>query len=69
MLHWSQGGGFSVDASVRMAADDRRGLERLLLYCARPVFALNRLAWAGKHHERLVYRLPKPMPDGVPPCI
>lgn len=31
------GGGFSVEA------DDRAGLERLLLYCARPPFALERL--------------------------
>jgi len=64
MLDWSHGGGFSVDASVRIAADDRRGLERLLRYCARPVFAQERLAWAGEDHDRLVYRLPKPMPDG-----
>jgi hypothetical protein len=64
MLHWSHGGGFSIDASVRIVADDRRGLERLLRYCARPVFAQERLAWAGEHHDRLVYRLPKPMPDG-----
>ena len=37
------GGGFSVDASVRIEADDRPGLERLLRYCARPPFALERL--------------------------
>jgi hypothetical protein len=54
----------SVDASGRIAADDRRGLERLLRYCARPLFAQERLAWAGEHYHRLVYRLPKPMPDG-----
>jgi len=29
-------GGFSVDASVRIEATDRAGLERLLRYCARP---------------------------------
>ena len=45
-------------------ADDRRGLERLLRYCARPVFAQKRLTWAGEHHDRLVYLLSKPMPDG-----
>jgi hypothetical protein len=33
----------SVDASVRIASDDRRGLERLIRYCARPVFAQERL--------------------------
>jgi hypothetical protein len=54
----------SFDASVRIVADDRRGLERLLRYCARPLFAQERLAWAGEHHDRLVYRLPKPMPGG-----
>ena len=64
MLDWSHGGGFTVDASVRIAADDRRGLERLLRYCACPLFAQERLAWADEHHDRLVYRLPKPMPGG-----
>jgi hypothetical protein len=64
MLDWSHGGGFSVDASVHIAADDRRGLERLLRYCARPLFAQERLTWAGEHHDRLVYRLSNPMPDG-----
>jgi len=54
----------SVDASVCIAADDRRGLERLLRHCARPLFAQERLAWAGEHHDRLVYRLPKPMSEG-----
>jgi len=42
---------------------DRKGLERLLRYCARPIFASERLAWtvAG---ERVVYSLPKPAPLG-----
>ena len=35
----SHGGGFSVDAGVRIEAADRAGLERLLRYCARPPFA------------------------------
>jgi hypothetical protein len=30
MLAWQDGGGFSLDAAVRIAADDRDGLERLL---------------------------------------
>jgi hypothetical protein len=34
----------SVDASVRIVADDRRGLERLLRYCARPLLAQERVA-------------------------
>jgi hypothetical protein len=37
----SHGGGFSVDAGVRIEAPDRAGLERLLRYCARPPFAFH----------------------------
>jgi len=48
--------GFSVDTSVCIAAQDRAGLERLLRYCARPPFAMERLRKAG--HE-LVYRCAK----------
>ncbi len=62
MARWSNGGGFSVDASVRVEADDRAGLERLLRYCARPPFALERLEAIDAH--RLIYHLPKPQPDG-----
>jgi hypothetical protein len=54
--------GFSLDAAVRIAGDDRAGLERLLRYCARPAFALERLTQVDA--ERVVYRLPKPQPDG-----
>ena len=36
MEQWEYGGGFSLDASVRIEAHDRQGLERLLRYCARP---------------------------------
>jgi hypothetical protein len=50
-------GGFSVDASVRIGANDRAALERLLRYCARP-FALERLEAIDEH--RLIYRLTKP---------
>jgi hypothetical protein len=45
--------GFSVDTSVRIEAHDRAGLERLLRYCARPPFAMERLRKAGND---LVYR-------------
>lgn len=62
MLAWVDGGGFSVDASVRIEAQDREGLERLIRYCARPPLSLERLAWDGD--ERLVYRLAKPGRDG-----
>jgi hypothetical protein len=43
---WDHGGGFSLDASVRIEADDRLGLKRLLRYCARPAFAARTAASA-----------------------
>jgi hypothetical protein len=43
----------SLDASVRIEPGDRRGLERLLRYCARPAFALERLREIDAEH--LVY--------------
>ncbi len=39
--------GFSVDTAVCIAARDRAGLERLLRYCARLPFALERLRKGG----------------------
>ena len=36
MGQWEHGGGFSVDGSVRIEAEDRAGRERRLRYCARP---------------------------------
>ncbi|HVR71713.1 MAG TPA: transposase, partial [Vicinamibacteria bacterium] len=57
MLSWQGSGGFSVDASVRIAGTDRTGRERLLRYCARPPFALERL-----HVERAPPR--GPMEEG-----
>jgi hypothetical protein len=54
--------GFSVDANVRIEGSDRRGLERLLRYCARPPFALERIEMLDEH--RLLYHLTKPMHDG-----
>jgi hypothetical protein len=48
--------GFSVNTSVRIEAHDRAGLERLLRYCARPAFSMERLRKAGKD---LVYRYAK----------
>jgi len=36
-------GGFSVDGSVQVHKNDREGLERLLRYCARPAFSLEKL--------------------------
>ncbi|KAA6183258.1 hypothetical protein F2Q65_16335 [Thiohalocapsa marina] len=40
-----------------------RSRERLLRYCARPTFALERLELLDA--ERVVYRLPKPQRDGT----
>ena len=64
MLGWQHGGGFSLDASVRIAAEDRDGLERLLRYCARPPLAAGHLQWVDARHEQLRYQVPKPMADG-----
>jgi hypothetical protein len=63
MSRWDHRGGFSLNAEVWIPSWDRAGLERLLRYCARPVFASDRLAWI-EPDQRLVYHLPKPGPDG-----
>ncbi|MBI4423311.1 MAG: transposase, partial [Elusimicrobia bacterium] len=36
-------GGFSLNASAFVDADDRNALRRLLSYCIRPAIAVNRL--------------------------
>ena len=51
-----QHSGFSVDAGVCIKAHDRAALERLLRYCARPPFAMERLRKEG---AELVYRCAK----------
>jgi len=61
MAEWRNGGGFSLGASVRIEADDRAGLERVLRYCARPPFALDRMKSLDAH--RLMYHLSKPQPN------
>ena len=58
---WEHGGGFSIDAAVRIEGPDRPGLERLLRYCARPPFALEHLQQLDADH--LVYHSPKPRPE------
>ncbi len=66
-LGYRPSGGFSIDASVQIAAHDRAGLQRLLRYCARPPFALERMETTGygaTGGERIVYRLPHPAPGG-----
>ncbi|QLH52626.1 MAG: transposase [Candidatus Accumulibacter cognatus] len=55
---WEHGGGFSLDARVRVEADDRRGLEPLLRYCTRPAFALERLREIAHGHR--VYESVRP---------
>ncbi|GAB6044062.1 IS91-like element ISCR1 family transposase [Endothiovibrio diazotrophicus] len=65
MEHWDHGGGFSLDATVRIEGRDRQGLGRLLRYCARPPFAAERLEELGSSkRQRLIYHLPKPGMDG-----
>ena len=78
MLTWQAAGGFSLDASVRIAARDHAGRERLLRYCARPPFALERLhierilpssssadtAAAAGPIRHVLYRPARPTPDG-----
>jgi hypothetical protein len=51
-----QHSGFSVDAGVCIESHDRAALERLLIYCARPPFAMERLRKEG---AALVYRCAK----------
>ena len=57
MQGWGHKGGFSVHAGERVAAQDSAGRERLLRYCARPMFAGERLVWAGDGAQ-VRYRLP-----------
>ncbi len=67
LLAWEHSG-FSVDASVRIALDDRdvpsytQSVEHLVRYCARPAFALDRLSAVGgrdNQPERIRYTLPR----------
>jgi hypothetical protein len=50
MGQWKHGGGYSVDASVRIEDADRAGVERQLRHCARPPFALARLRELDNEH-------------------
>ena len=58
MLQWQGHGGFSVHADTRVEAWDRLALERLVRYCARPTFSLQRLHRLDD--ETLIYKLPRP---------
>jgi putative transposase len=53
---------FRWNVSIRVAGPDRAGLERLLRYCARPPFALERLEQMADN--ALIYRFDKVQPDG-----
>lgn len=55
--------GTNVHAGVTMRAGDREGLERLLRYCARPAFSLERLSELGD--GRVAYELRKPRKNGA----
>lgn len=48
MLTWKNLGGFSIDASVRIAAGNSQAMARLLRYVARPPIILNRLLYDPK---------------------
>jgi hypothetical protein len=63
LARWGHGGGFSLHAAVRLEAEDRAGLERLLRYCARPAFASERLSWDGSD-QPVRYSLTRPLPTG-----
>ena len=56
------GGGFSLNAKLRVEGADRPGLERLLRDCARPAFAVARLREIDAEH--LVYQRVKPGSGG-----
>jgi hypothetical protein len=62
MQSFDHAGGWSVNASVKIPAWDRHGLERLLRYCARPPMSQERLG--RLNDKQLVYSLRKPTMDG-----
>ena len=57
--------GFSLHAARRIAGPDRRGLERLCRYVARPPLASGRLRIIAS--QRLCFALKTPWSDGDPP--
>ena len=69
---WKGSGGFSVNADVRIDSDDRKGLERLLRYCARPAFSGEKLSAMSTFGEnanamRLIYDVNKNSQETQPP--
>jgi hypothetical protein len=59
----AEAAGYNVHAGVTVRAGDREGLERLLRYCARPAFALERLSLLPD--GRVAYLLRKPRRNGA----
>lgn len=69
---WKGSGGFSVNADVRIDSVDRKGLERLLRYCARPPFSGEKLTAISAFGEkadavRLLYDVNKNSQDSQQP--
>jgi hypothetical protein len=59
----AEAAGFNVHAGVTIHAGDREGLERLLRYCARPPFSLERLSLLPD--GRVAYLLRAPRRNGA----
>ena len=55
--------GYSLHADVAVADHDRRGLQRLLRYGARPPLAASRVSWSAAD-GKVVYKLRKPTAAG-----
>ncbi|MCP4470118.1 MAG: IS91 family transposase, partial [Gammaproteobacteria bacterium] len=62
MKTWNGGGGFSVNGSALIHENDREGLERLIRYCARPPFSLERIT--KQSDGSIIYRLNKSLVNG-----
>ena len=62
MKTWNGGGGFSVNGSAYIHENDREGLERLIRYCARPPFSMERIT--KQPDGNIIYQLNKPLPNG-----
>ena len=54
--------GFSLHCSTRVKANDRKGLERLIMYVARPPLSTERLSLSADGN--VLYELKRPFSDG-----
>lgn len=61
--HKARYGGFDLEAGTRIAASDRRALERLCRYLVRPALGEDRLAFGDD--GRITLALKSPWPDGT----